>query len=267
VRLEARAEATRVVVSVADTGPGVAPEDLPHVFDAYWQAERSRRGTSASGLSITRTLVEAHGGRVWAESAPGEGSRFSVALPLLRRGRPPALTRLAAPGPRGAPAAAPPGSGRRRPAAGRRWASPAPSPAGRGGGRETTHAATSAASRSVSVPGRSSGMLWRMNPAAVEEARAIPARRLKRSARRTPARAPQFPAVAVYTRARGGDTARRARCRAARTGRHAARPAPPRARRRGARARGTPCRTSVRAFAGVVVRDARAVEDPPHAAV
>jgi hypothetical protein len=90
VRLEARAEATRVVVSVADTGPGVAPEDLPHVFDAYWQAERSRRGNVGLGLSITRTLVEAHGGRVWAESAPGEGSRFSVALPLLRRGGPPA---------------------------------------------------------------------------------------------------------------------------------------------------------------------------------
>jgi signal transduction histidine kinase len=66
-------------VAVADDGPGIPPEDLPHVFDRYWKS-RSRRGTGL-GLAIARGIVEAHGGRISAESRLGEGSTFTFTLP------------------------------------------------------------------------------------------------------------------------------------------------------------------------------------------
>jgi signal transduction histidine kinase len=78
-------QARGVAVTVADTGAGIAPEDLPHVFDRFYRADGSRTratGGSGLGLAIVKQLVEAHGGRVWAESEPGRGSVFSFALPL-----------------------------------------------------------------------------------------------------------------------------------------------------------------------------------------
>ncbi|MFA5309827.1 MAG: ATP-binding protein [Dehalococcoidales bacterium] len=74
-----------LVLSVADTGEGIAPEHLPHIFERFYRVEPSRqRGESGSGLglAIVRQLVQAHGGQVWAESRPGQGSAFYVALPL-----------------------------------------------------------------------------------------------------------------------------------------------------------------------------------------
>lgn len=73
-----------VEVAVEDDGTGIAPEDLPHVFDRFWRADRSRSresGGTGLGLSIARSLVEAHGGRIWVESVPGEGARFAFRLP------------------------------------------------------------------------------------------------------------------------------------------------------------------------------------------
>jgi signal transduction histidine kinase len=67
-------------VAVVDEGPGIAPDDLPHVFDRYWKS-RSRRGTGL-GLAIARGIVDAHGGRIWVESRIGEGSTFTFTLPL-----------------------------------------------------------------------------------------------------------------------------------------------------------------------------------------
>jgi signal transduction histidine kinase len=66
-------------VEVRDDGPGIAPEDLPHVFDRFWKSG-SRRGTGL-GLAIARGIVEAHGGRIWVESRLGEGSTFVFTLP------------------------------------------------------------------------------------------------------------------------------------------------------------------------------------------
>jgi two-component system sensor histidine kinase BaeS len=74
----------RVRVEVRDTGPGIAPEDLPHVFDRLYQADpaRDRRtGSSGLGLAIVRALVEAHGGQVGAGSAPGGGALVWLELP------------------------------------------------------------------------------------------------------------------------------------------------------------------------------------------
>jgi signal transduction histidine kinase len=69
-----------VTFTVADTGPGIPQEDLPHVFDRYWKG--GRQGTGL-GLFIVKRIVEAHGGRVWVESHVGEGSAFSFTIPVM----------------------------------------------------------------------------------------------------------------------------------------------------------------------------------------
>lgn len=72
-------------ISVADSGPGIPPGDLDRVFDRFYRADRSRsrqQGGSGLGLAIARSIVEAHGGRIWVESPPGSGARFTVQLPL-----------------------------------------------------------------------------------------------------------------------------------------------------------------------------------------
>jgi PAS domain S-box-containing protein len=67
---------------VEDTGPGVSSQDLPHVFDRFWQARRVRRGGVGLGLPITKGIIDAHGGRIWAESVAGVGSTFHFTLPI-----------------------------------------------------------------------------------------------------------------------------------------------------------------------------------------
>ena len=84
VTLTARREGDRIVFTVTDTGSGIAPEDLPHVFDRFWRAEKSRSrrtGGSGLGLSIVRHLIAAHGGSVTAASEPGTGAEFTLRLP------------------------------------------------------------------------------------------------------------------------------------------------------------------------------------------
>jgi signal transduction histidine kinase len=71
-------------VSVANTGEGIAAEHLPYIFNRFYRVESSRarsEGGAGLGLAIVKQLVEAHSGKVWAESSPGKGSTFYVALP------------------------------------------------------------------------------------------------------------------------------------------------------------------------------------------
>jgi signal transduction histidine kinase len=70
-----------VLVSVQDSGPGIDSEDVPHLFDRFYRANTRSSGLGL-GLYISRILVEAHGGRIWVESRPGQGSTFTIALPL-----------------------------------------------------------------------------------------------------------------------------------------------------------------------------------------
>ncbi|MFD7792642.1 ATP-binding protein [Streptomyces sp. NPDC059759] len=86
VTLRARRQDDRIVLEVSDTGAGIEPEDLPHVFDRFWRAEKSRSrrtGGSGLGLAIVRQLVTAHGGTVTVSSAAGAGSVFAVHLPCV----------------------------------------------------------------------------------------------------------------------------------------------------------------------------------------
>ncbi|HYP18853.1 MAG TPA: HAMP domain-containing sensor histidine kinase [Chloroflexia bacterium] len=75
----------QVCMAVSDTGTGIAPEDLPHVFDRFWRADRSRSRSSGGaglGLAIAKRIIDAHQGRVWAYSDPGHGTTVAFSLPL-----------------------------------------------------------------------------------------------------------------------------------------------------------------------------------------
>jgi signal transduction histidine kinase len=65
-----------VQFSVIDTGPGIPPEHLTRIFDRFWQIQQDSRAGAGLGLAIAKGYIEAHGGRIWAESAPGQGARF-----------------------------------------------------------------------------------------------------------------------------------------------------------------------------------------------
>ena len=80
VEVAARGEAGEVVLSVRDTGPGIPAEALPHLFDLHFRGARQAAGYGI-GLATVKRLADAHGGRVAVESAPGNGSTFTVALP------------------------------------------------------------------------------------------------------------------------------------------------------------------------------------------
>jgi len=70
-----------VLFWVVDTGAGIAAEDLPHLFDRFWQGRRADRRGAGLGLPIAKGIVEAHGGRIWVESTPGRGSSFFFTIP------------------------------------------------------------------------------------------------------------------------------------------------------------------------------------------
>jgi signal transduction histidine kinase len=82
----ARVEGEQVRFHVRDTGPGIPPESLAHIFDRFWQANRTDRRGAGLGLSIAKGIVEAHGGTIQVESEPGRGSTFSFTLPQVPRG-------------------------------------------------------------------------------------------------------------------------------------------------------------------------------------
>lgn len=85
----------RVVIKVQDTGSGIPPEDLPHVFERFYRADRSRARTSGGsglGLTIAKQIIEAHDGQIWVQSWLGAGSTFAFSLPV--KGNSPASLEL-----------------------------------------------------------------------------------------------------------------------------------------------------------------------------
>ncbi|HEY4694181.1 MAG TPA: ATP-binding protein [Bellilinea sp.] len=80
--VNSRLEDNQVIFSVRDTGQGINPQDQPRIFERFYKADQSRSGGGTGlGLSIARHTIEAHQGRIWLESVPGEGSTFSFSLP------------------------------------------------------------------------------------------------------------------------------------------------------------------------------------------
>ncbi|MCC9079015.1 response regulator [Litorilinea aerophila] len=88
VRLKAVCLDDEVQISVIDSGPGIAPEALPHIFEEFFQADLSLRRShqgAGLGLAICKRFVESHDGRIWVESEPGKGATFSFTLPIPER--------------------------------------------------------------------------------------------------------------------------------------------------------------------------------------
>ena len=82
ITLHAEPRGREVLIQVSDTGEGMPAETVSHVFDRFYKGKGSKG--LGLGLAITKALVESHGGRIWVESAPGEGTRFSFTIPISR---------------------------------------------------------------------------------------------------------------------------------------------------------------------------------------
>jgi signal transduction histidine kinase len=85
IRLATGSEGDQAWIAVADEGPGIAPEDQPHVFDRFWRADKARSradGGTGLGLAIVRQIAESHGGQVRLQSKVGVGSSFVIWLPV-----------------------------------------------------------------------------------------------------------------------------------------------------------------------------------------
>lgn len=89
ISVDAYAQGDFVVLAVADNGLGIPPQDQPYIFDKFFRASnvRGQYAGTGLGLSIVKSIVDQHGGRVWVESRPGQGSTFTVMLPVFRENR------------------------------------------------------------------------------------------------------------------------------------------------------------------------------------
>ncbi len=84
VRIGAHRADDDVCFSVTDTGVGIDAEDVPHLFDRFWQHRRGDQRGAGLGLAIAKGIIDAHGGRIWVESTPGVGSTFYFTIPVAR---------------------------------------------------------------------------------------------------------------------------------------------------------------------------------------
>jgi PAS domain S-box-containing protein len=82
IRIRAESANGEVRIAVRDTGSGIPAENLPHLFNRFWQARGAQRGGAGLGLAIAKGIIEAHGGHIWVESEVGAGSTFAFSLPL-----------------------------------------------------------------------------------------------------------------------------------------------------------------------------------------
>jgi two-component system sensor histidine kinase BaeS len=95
VRAERVDDAVRF--TFADTGPGIAPADLPHIFEPYWSRRSGRKKGTGLGLFIAQAIIKAHAGTIAVDSQPGAGASFVVTLPIVNIGIESATTDQQAP--------------------------------------------------------------------------------------------------------------------------------------------------------------------------
>lgn len=83
IRINGQVRAEQVIICVRDQGPGIAPGDIPHIFDRFYRADSASRTTKGAGLGLflTRAIIEAHSGRIWVDPRPGDGARICFSFP------------------------------------------------------------------------------------------------------------------------------------------------------------------------------------------
>jgi PAS domain S-box-containing protein len=87
ISIEMETQSDQVILRISDTGPGIPPADQPHIFEKFYRASNVPKGVGGSGLglAIVKSIVDSHQGRIWVESLQGQGSTFTVVLPLTQK--------------------------------------------------------------------------------------------------------------------------------------------------------------------------------------
>jgi two-component system phosphate regulon sensor histidine kinase PhoR len=86
INIEAEVKGEQVILRISDTGPGIPPADQPHIFEKFYRASNVPKGVGGSGLglAIVKSIVDNHQGRIWVESMVGQGTTFTLVLPLYK---------------------------------------------------------------------------------------------------------------------------------------------------------------------------------------